>query len=100
MRIIPCPICGNMPKIIEGNSFKDGTRRRLCGCPHYCSVIPENDRLYHSRFIYCGDGDANAIFRIWNRAIEMYERVKDDGWQSKNDIFWSNDDINHKDRWW
>jgi hypothetical protein len=73
MYIKPCPKCGRMPKITEGHSFKNGTRRRFIGCPNYCSVL-EPQNLYHTFAYSCwntyiGDGDDNAIYSLWNERL-------------------------------
>jgi hypothetical protein len=71
MYVKPCPICGRMPKITEGRSFKDGTRRRFIKCPNYCSVItPDRNTFFNqSSMIYIGDGDDNAIYSLWNKRL-------------------------------
>ena len=100
MKISSCPICGRTPIIEECRSFKDGISRRLCHCPQYCGVIPKRDRLFHSSFIYCGEGDSNAIYKVWNHAIEMYLRVKDEHWWPKDETFWREEELSHRDKWW
>ena len=65
MKIIPCPKCGRMPKIIEGVRGKNSIRRRFIGCPNYCSVIKTNkyNKNWRECFLtYIGDGDDNTIY--------------------------------------
>lgn len=73
MKIKPCPVCGRKPKIRECVALKGQKRRRMIGCPNYCTVITLNDH-YHapikdSWFIYIGDGDDNTLYKIWNDRI-------------------------------
>lgn len=79
MRVTPCPICGRTPKIDElvtNKHYKNGIRRRMIGCGALHSVIPRRDRINTWGLIYEGDGDANCIYREWNKALEMYEANK------------------------
>ena len=77
MYVKPCPKCGRMPKITEGRSFKDGTRRRFIKCPNYCSVITPDRITFSFRpfglndcsIMYIGDGDDNAIYSLWNKRL-------------------------------
>lgn len=88
MRITPCPICGREPKIIECIPY-NGIRRRICGCPKYDSVIPYADYLNRSSFIYKGDGDNNAIYKLWNLAIKRYKENKTKNWPERDWSHWS-----------
>ena len=84
MRIMPCPACGRQPKIIECVSYTD-KRRRMCGCPKYDSILPGRNGFKCSFFVYIGDGDDNDIYKLWNAAIEYYNKNKDTikGWNYK-----------------
>lgn len=90
MRVSKCPICGRLPKIEECHPFKN-KRRRMCFCPNLDSVIPCSDHLNHSWFIYCGDGDDNSIFKLWNAAINRYNLNKEKPWFEKDFSAWTND---------
>ena len=71
MRITPCPKCGRMPKISEGIRSNQNLRRRLIGCPNFCSVISTDK--YHwkdSWFLYIGNEDDNTIYKIWNERVK------------------------------
>lgn len=75
MYVTPCPKCGRIPVIHEGiriKNYKNGIRRRFCLCPNYCSVIPRSDELYTFSFEFDGEGDDNAIFKEWNKAVKCY----------------------------
>ena len=76
MRIIPCPVCGRQPKITECVSYTN-KRRRMCGCPNYDSILPGRNGFRQSFFIYVGDGDDNDIYKLWNVAVEFYNKNKD-----------------------
>lgn len=90
MRITPCPICGREPKITECRSFNN-IRRRSCHCPELDSVIPYPDNLNKFGFIYIGNGDDNAIFKLWNLAIQRYQENKPKDWFDRDFSRWSND---------
>lgn len=60
-------------------------RRRLIRCPNYCSVLVplrdvDDDRVEKSPWdnkwvksswlIFLGDGDDNAIYKLWNKYID------------------------------
>ena len=68
MRITPCPKCGRIPKIVECCRVKNGARRRLVFCPNFCTII-RSPRLYASSFIFIGDGDDNAVYKLWNEKV-------------------------------
>lgn len=95
MIVKKCPKCGRFPTVSEAftiKKYKNGIRRRLCGCPNYCSVLPCKDKLDRFFFVFEGDGDDNMIFRVWNKAIDAYkhnERLKETSWEhyDKNGIF-------------
>ena len=91
MRIIPCPVCGREPKITEYVNIKNGDRRRACGCPNYDSVIPYPSLINEYHFIYQGDGDDNAIYKLWNLAIKRYKENKTKNWLERDWSHWSND---------
>ena len=76
MYITACPICGKQPKIDECVRYKNN-RRRLCGCPNYDSILPGRNGFTQSFFIYVGDGDDNDIYKLWNAAVEYYNKNKD-----------------------
>lgn len=77
MKITPCPICNNIPKIKELPLGKKGERRRYCFCPRLDSVMPDLlNGINYPGFVVYGDGDANAIYKIWNRAIDRYNSNK------------------------
>jgi len=91
MIVKPCPICGRMPKIEECRPI-NSKRRRLCFVSCYHSAIP-NKWHYSPWFIYTGDGDNNSIYKIWNRAITVYEEDKDLDWCEKRyDLNWVSPD--------
>lgn len=80
MVVKACPKCGRMPKIAECVSRTD-IRRRICKCPNYCSVVSTSctdkninfistNLDYTFAFIYCGDGDDNKIYSIWNKQLK------------------------------
>ena len=71
-----CPVCGRQPKIIECVSYTD-KRRRMCICPKYDGILPGRNGLRQSFFVYVGDGDDNDIYKLWNAAIEYYNKNKD-----------------------
>ena len=71
MRITSCPKCGRMPKIYEGISTSQNLRRRLIGCPNFCSVIPTDKHYWKdSWFLYIGNEDDNTIYKIWNEKVK------------------------------
>ena len=76
MYITACPICGRQPKIIECVSYTD-KRCRMCGCPSYDSILPGRNGFRQSFFVYVGDGDDNDIYKLWNAAVEYYNKNKD-----------------------
>lgn len=80
MFVEKCPKCGRNPKITECVRFKNGIRRKLCGCPNYCSVITRKNRLYTPWFEFDGEGDDNSIFKVWNEAISLYKENEPKDW--------------------
>ena len=68
MRIAPCPKCGRIPKIVEGRCAKNGARRRMIFCPNLCNISC-TPHLYYSSFLFIGDGDDNAIYKLWNEKV-------------------------------
>ena len=71
MKIKPCPKCGRKPKIRECVSVNQ-KRKRLVGCPNYCSVITSDDpyrRVKDSWFVHIGNEDDNFIYKLWNDRI-------------------------------
>ena len=89
MRVSSCPICGRQPKIKYCVPRKDGTSRRMCECPSYDSVVPGSDYLNHPWFIFIGDGDDNAIFSQWNKAIERYRQNIKKDWFDRDFSPWT-----------
>ena len=87
MYIEPCPKCGRRPKIIDlppHKKYKNGIRRRSCRCPSFCSVIPSVNNMFNaSSFEFDGEGDANRIYRVWNRAIALYKENLDKPWYER-----------------
>jgi hypothetical protein len=77
MKITPCPICNKFPKILQCVPFKDGTQRRMCKCPSYDSVIPQPNSFPQPWFVFIGDGDNNAIYKEWNKAVKSYSENPD-----------------------
>lgn len=77
MIIKNCPICGRKPYISECVRDADGTRRRMCGCRRYDTVITTPDGERNSFFVFRGDGDDNAIFSVWNKFVDKYVQNKD-----------------------
>lgn len=68
MRITPCPKCGRIPKIAECGRAKNGVRRRFVFCPNFCTISCP-PRLYHCFFTFIGDGDDNAVYKLWNEKV-------------------------------
>ena len=83
MRIKPCPNCNRLPVITECKQ-RNGVRRRLIKCPNYCSCLlplhdidddrvekpPWSDQWINSAMlVFLGDGDYNAIYKVWNKSI-------------------------------
>lgn len=86
MYVTPCPKCGREPKIEEclpNRKYKNGIRRRICMCPNYCSVIPQNN-MYSFMFTFEGDGDDNVIYKEWNKAIKCYLNNINKPWYERN----------------
>ena len=72
--VTKCPICGSTPEIRDAWGPRQKQRERLCGCPRYCSVIPSwTEHLNKSWFCFKGDGDANTIYKSWNKAVARYK---------------------------
>ena len=90
MQVYKCPLCGRPPKITECRPHK-GNRRRMCQCPALDSVIPYPDHINRPWFIYVGDGDDNAIFKVWNQAIERYKSNSAKRWFDRDFSPWTND---------
>lgn len=82
MYIKKCPKCGRIPVIKEAVSKT--YRRRICCDPCYSSKLdqiklakyscietnPWDSYIYgHPWFIFIGEGDNNAIYKIWNEAL-------------------------------
>lgn len=81
MYIKKCPKCGRIP-IIE-DCVRTNYRRRICYDPCYLSklnglILAKYSCVEHnfwdnfwdnSWFIFKGDGDDNAIYKIWNEAL-------------------------------
>ena len=40
----------------------------LNDCPNFCT-ISYTPRLYYSSFIFIGDGDDNAVYKLWNEKV-------------------------------
>lgn len=91
MFVSPCPVCGRSPEIIEAFPTKEGLRRRICECPKLCGVLPRLDNLNGFYFIYSGEGDANAIFKLWNLGVERYKSNKQLDWFECDFSPWWND---------
>ena len=83
MRIKPCPKCNRLPVITECKQ-RNGVRRRLIKCPNYCAcLLPlryiddsrvekppfENKWGNSAMLVFLGDGDDNAIYKVWNSSI-------------------------------
>lgn len=90
MKVSVCPICGRKPIIIQCMPYKNGTQRRMCKCPRLDSVVPHLDNINRPWFIYVGDGDDNAIFTEWNKAIARYLDNKSKDWFNRDYSKWSN----------
>ena len=88
MKIAPCPICNNIPKIKELPHGRKGERRRQCFCPRFDSVVPGLDGLNYSGFTFYGDGDANTIYKFWNKAIDRYNSNKNKDWFERDFSRW------------
>lgn len=81
MYIKKCPKCGRIPDIIECVPTKTGVRRRMCKDPCYQGKLDnyklrsynqiEMDCTHYSTcsFVFVGEGDDNAIYKIWNEAL-------------------------------
>ncbi len=67
MRITPCPKCGRIPKIVECCRAKNGARRRIVFCPNLCIIC--TPRVYYTSFTFIGDGDDNAVYKLWNEKV-------------------------------
>lgn len=79
MYIKKCPKCGRIP-IIE-DCVGTNYRRRICYDPCYLSTLNqiklstfscvEQERygVFTSGFVFKGEGDNNAIYKIWNEAL-------------------------------
>lgn len=72
MKIIPCPKCGRMPKITECVSFKNGTRKRIIGCPNFCHIIYSDKSQWGKAawFIHIGNEDNNTLYKEWNEKVK------------------------------
>lgn len=71
MFVKPCPKCGRMPKIIDCVPYKKGIRKRLIGCPNFCSVIKKNNFLYGTWYIiWYGNEDNNTLYKEWNNSLK------------------------------
>lgn len=70
MNIKPCPKCGRTPKIFECNRNGKQQRTRIIWCPNHCDVISQGGKRLKAGWIrYVGDGDDNAIYKIWNDRV-------------------------------
>ena len=91
MRINACPKCGRQPKIEEWWTI-NGVRRRGCHCPNFCSVVPSSkSHLDTYGFGYLGEGDDNAIYKLWNLATDKYSASIRVPWYKRDWSPWSND---------
>lgn len=92
MRIEACPKCGRFPVVRELPPNKIVAKRRIVFCPRYCQVIPTHDaRFYQTSFLYEGDGDANAVLRNWNRAVQFFKEHPAEKWGGYRYISWTDD---------
>ena len=71
MYVKPCPHCGRLPKIEEGNRRKNGNRFYMIGCPNYCWVFKPQKKEDMSLSWLCfeGDYDYNTLYKRWNEEV-------------------------------
>lgn len=95
MRVNSCPICGSSPKIEEYMN-KNGVRRRGIMCPRLCSVIPRKNKTNTFSIVYRGDGDANQIYKVWNKYTDLYLKNKDIPWYERKWEMEIDDELNKR----